>query len=46
MVLAAFGEKGLLLSMEEAHWRVLSVIGFVVVREALVGMEPYWDFFR
>ena len=41
MVLAAFVEKGPLLPKEEAHWRVLSVVGFVVVREAFVGIEPY-----
>ena len=46
MVLATFAEKGPLLTKEEAHWRVLSVVGFVVVREAFVGMEPYGDFFR
>ena len=46
VVLAAFVEKGPLLPKEEAHWRVLSVVGFVVVREAFVGMEPYGDFFR
>ena len=41
MVLAAFAEKGPLLLKEETHWRVLSVVGFAVVREAFVGMEPY-----
>ena len=46
MVLAAFAEKGLLLPKEEAHWRVLSVVGSVSVREAFVGMEPYGDLFR
>ena len=46
MVLAAFVEKGLLLLKEEAHWRVLSVVGFVIVREAFIGMEPYGDLFR
>ena len=46
MVLATFTEKGPLPPKEEAHWRVLSVVGFVVVREAFVGMELYGDFFR
>ena len=46
MVLAAFAEKGPLPSKEEAHWRVLSVVGFVIVHEAFVGMEPYGDLFR
>ena len=46
MVLAAFTKKGLLLSKEEAHWRVLSVIGFVIVHEAFLGMKPYGDLFR
>ena len=46
MALAAFAEKGPLLPKEEAHWRVMSVVGFVVVREAFVGMEPYRDLFR
>ena len=41
---AAFVEKELL-SPKEAHWRVLSVVGFVVVREAFVGMEPYEGLF-
>ena len=45
MVLAAFSEKGPLLPKEETHWRVLCVIGFVVVREAFVGMESYGDLF-
>ena len=45
MVLAAFAKKGPLLSKEEAHWRVLSVVDFVIVREAFVKMEPYGDFF-
>ena len=35
MVLATFVEKGLLLPKEEAHWRVLSVVGFAVVRGGL-----------
>ena len=45
MVLAAFAEKGLFLPKEEAHWRVLSVIGFAVVHEAFVEMEPYEKLF-
>ena len=45
MVLATFTEKGLLLSKEEAHWRVFSIVGFFIIREALVEMEPYGDFF-
>ena len=45
MVLATFAEKGPLLPKEETHWRVLSIIGVVVVREAFVGMEPYGDHF-
>ena len=46
MVSAAFAEKGPLTPKEEAHWRVLSVVGFVIVHEAFVGMEPYGDLFR
>ena len=46
MVLASFTEKGPLPPKEEAHWKVLSVVGFVVVHEAFVGMEPYGDLFR
>ena len=46
MALAAFAEKGPLLPKEEAHWRVMSVVGFVVVREAFVGMELYGTFFQ
>ena len=46
MVLAAFAEKGPLSPKEEAHWRVLSIVGFVVVRKAFVGMEPYRKFFQ
>ena len=46
MVLATFTKKGLLPPKEEVHWRVLSVIGFVIVREVFVGMEPYGDLFR
>ena len=45
MLLAAFAKKGLLLPKEEVHWRVLSVVGFVVVHEAFIEMEPYGDFF-
>ena len=45
MVLATFTEKGPLLPNEEAHWRVLSIVCLVVVREAFVGMEPYEDLF-
>ena len=26
--------------------RVLSIVGFVVVHEAFIGMESYGDFFR
>ena len=46
MVLAAFTKKGPLLPKEKMHWRVLSVVGFVIVHEAFVGMEPYGDLFR
>ena len=46
MVLATFAEKGPLLLKEEAHRMVLSIVDFVVVHEAFVGMEPYGDFFR
>ena len=46
MVLAAFIEKGPLSLKEEAHWRVLSVIGFVIVREAFVGIDLYGDLLR
>ena len=45
-MLAAFTEKGPLLPKEEVHWRVLSVVGFVVVHEAFIRMEPYEGFFR
>ena len=45
MGLAAFAEKGPLLPKEEAHWRVLSIVGFVVVYMAFVGMKPYGDLF-
>jgi len=46
MVPTAFTEKGLLPPKEEAHWRVLSIVGFAIVREAFVGMEPYGKLFR
>ena len=46
MVLATFAEKGSLPPKEEAHWRVLSIVGFVVIREAFVRMEPYRKLFR
>ena len=46
MVAAAFAEKGPLPPKEEAHWRVPSVVGFAVVREAFVGTEPYVKLFR
>ena len=46
MVLAAFVEKGPLLPKEEVHWRVLIVVGFVIIYEAFVRMEPYVGFFR
>ena len=45
MVPATFAAKGPLLPMEETHWRVLSVVGFAIVHEAFVGMEPYGMFF-
>ena len=45
MVLAAFAEKGPLLPKEDAHRRVLSAVGFVIVYEAFVEMEPYVDCF-
>ena len=45
MVLAAFVEKGLLSSQEEAHWRALRIAGFVAVYKAFVEMEPYVGFF-
>ena len=41
MVFATFAERGSLPLKEEAHWRVLSVVNFVVVREAFAGMDPY-----
>ena len=41
MVSAAFAEKEPLPPKEEAHWRVLSIVGFVIVLEAFVGMDPY-----
>ena len=46
MVLAAFTKKGPLPPKEEAHWRVLSVVGSTVVREAFVGIEQYGKLFR
>ena len=46
MVLAAFAEKGLVLPKEVAHWRVSYIVGFVIVCEAFIGMEPYVDSFR
>ena len=46
MVLATFAKKGPLPLKEEAYWRVPSIVGFVVVREAFVRMEPYGDFFQ
>ena len=46
MVLAAFAEKGPLPPKEEAHWWVLSVVDFAVVREAFVRMEPYGKLYR
>ena len=46
MVLAAFVEKGPLSPKEEAHWRLLSVVGFAVVYGAFVEMEPYGKLFR
>ena len=46
MVSATFAEKGPLPPKEEAHWRVLSIVGFVVVREAFVGMDPYGGLLR
>jgi len=46
MVSVVFAGNGPLLPKEEAHWRVLSIVGFAVVCEAFVRMEPYGDFFR
>ena len=46
MVLAVFAKKGPLPPKEEVHWRVLRVVGFVIVYEAFVGMEPYVGFFQ
>jgi len=42
MVLSAFAEKGPPLPKEEVDWRVLSVIGFAVIRGSLslVGNTP------
>jgi len=45
MVPAAFAKKEPLSPKEEAHWRVLRVVGFVVVHKAFIGMEPYGDLF-
>ena len=39
-------ERGLLLSKEVAHWRVLHVAGFVTVCEGFVGIEPHVGSFR
>jgi hypothetical protein len=39
MVLVAFAEKGQLPPKEEVHWRVLSVVGFAVVRGGLTSAE-------
>ena len=46
MELTAFAEKGPLPPKEEAHWRVLSIVGFVIIRETFVGMDPYWGLLR
>ena len=46
MVLAAFAEKGLLLSKEVEHRRVPYITGFITVCEAFVGMGPHVDSFR
>ena len=46
VVLAAFGEKRLLLPKEVVHWRVPYVADFITVCEAFVGMEPQVDSFR
>ena len=43
MMLAAFAEKGPLPPKEEAYWRVSSIVGFVIVREAFTRMDPYGD---
>ena len=43
---AAFIEKGLLPPKEEAHWRVLSSVSFVIIREAFTRMDPYGGLFR
>ena len=45
MVLAAFAEKGQLSPKEEVHRRVMSVVGFVVIHEAFIGMESYGNLF-
>ena len=46
MVSVAFAKKGSLPPKEEAHWRVLSVVGFAVVHEAFIRMEPYRNLFQ
>jgi len=46
MVLDTFAKKGPLPPKEEAHWRVLSIVGFAVVREAFIGMELYRKLFQ
>ena len=46
MVSAAFAKKGLLSPKEEAHRRVLSIVGFAIVREAFIEMKPYGKLFR
>ena len=46
MVLTTFAEKGPLPPKEEEHWRVLSIVGSVVIREAFVEMELYGKLFR
>ena len=45
MVSAAFAEKGSLPPKEEAHWRVLSIVGFAIVRDGLSSARnaPYPD---
>ena len=45
MVSATFAEKGLPPPKEEVHWRVLSVVGFAVVRGGLssLGNTPRSD---
>ena len=46
MVPTAFAKKRPLPPKEEVHWRVLIVVGFVIIYEAFVRMEPYVGFFR